>query len=91
MTAACAGVTEPLWDANVEGENEIERSRRHAAGLRFCRRCPVREACFAAVDLRHDDGVRGGAVLPTIHDSDRRSWTTWEPGRSGFGALGSAA
>lgn len=73
MTAACAGITAPLWDATVDGESDAERVRRQAAGLRFCGRCPVRSECLASVDLRHDDGIRGGHVLPTIHDSDRRS------------------
>jgi hypothetical protein len=85
--AACAGHPEPLWDAQVYGETAIERRRRQTRALRICRGCPIRTACAAGIDLRHDDGIMGGIVLPTILDKDRRSWETWESGHSGFGEL----
>ena len=91
MTGACAGNPEPLWDAYVDGEHELEQRTRQARALAICRRCPIREACAASIDLRHDDGVIGGFLLPTIHDSDRRAWTNYQPGRSGFGAILGAA
>jgi hypothetical protein len=73
MTAACAGSPVPLWDATVDGETDEQREYRHEAALRICARCPIRRKCRADVDPRVDDGVWGGEVLPTIHDSDRRS------------------
>lgn len=83
--AACAGHPEPLWDAHIDGEGEVERVARHTRALTFCRRCPERLACDAATDPRIDDGVRGGRVLPTIPDQDRRSpyVTGFPPEREG--------
>jgi len=91
VSGACAGNPEPLWDAYVDGEHELEQRTRHARALAVCARCPIREACAASIDLRHDDGVIGGLLLPTIHDSRRRRWETYQPGRSGFAALVSGA
>ena len=71
--AACAGVLEPLWDATVDGESERQKAARHAQALAYCAVCPVVDWCEAGIDPKHDDGVRGGRVLPTIHDSQRRS------------------
>ena len=85
--AACKGVREPLWDAIVHGEDEGAQASRHARALAFCRICPVRAACAAEIDLKHDDGIRGGIVLPTIRDSARGSWLTYQPGRSRLGEL----
>lgn len=70
---ACAGHRVPLWDATVDGETAEQRQHRHQAALRICARCPIRRKCAADVDPKLDDGVRGGRILPTIHDSDRRS------------------
>ena len=70
---ACAGHPEPLWDAHVDGEDEAEQVIRHVRALRICRRCPAVDWCGATVDPTVDDGVRAGRILPTIHDSDRRS------------------
>ena len=91
MTAACAGHPEPLWDAVVDGEDEVERVRRQARALRICGGCPERADCAARIDLRHDDGIVGGIVLPTIRACDSRSWATWQPGRSGLGRSRGAA
>lgn len=71
--AACAGHREPLWDATVDGETEQQQAARHARAVAICRTCPATHWCTATVNPRYDDGVRGGVVLPTIHDSDRRS------------------
>lgn len=90
MTAACAGHPEPLWDATVHGETELEQCRRHTRALRICRGCPIRTECRALVDVKHDDGIRAGMVLPTIPDKDRRAWSDWTPGRGGFDRLGAA-
>lgn len=85
--AACAGVTEPLWDAALAGEHEVDRVARHTRAMAYCRRCPVRRACAADVDVWHDDGIRAGVVLPTIHDSQRRSVQSYRPGRGGVAAV----
>ena len=84
MSAACAGVRAPLWDAYVDGENEHDRMVRQGRALAICARCDVRALCAATTDLKHDDGVRGGLVLPTIHDSQRRAWEDYQPGRGGL-------
>jgi len=73
QTAACAGNPEPLWDAHLDGESDRDQSARHARAVTICRRCPMRRECAAGIDPKHDDGVRGGRVLPTIPDRDRRS------------------
>lgn len=87
MTAACAGHPEPLWDAPLDGEHEIQTTARHARALAVCRSCPIRSECAAQIDVRVDDGVRGGILLPTIRDGKRGSWQTWQPGRGGIGRL----
>lgn len=84
---ACAGYPSPLWDAYVHGETPRERAARQARALAFCWSCPVRAECAAAIDLKHDDGIRGGILLPTIRDKDRRDWHTYQAGRSGIGEL----
>ncbi len=71
--AAGAGYREPLWDATVDGETEDQQAARHARAIAICRTCPAIDPCAATVNPRTDDGVRGGRLLPTIHDSDRRS------------------
>lgn len=87
MTAACGGVAEPLWDAAVDGETDDERTARHLRALVICRHCPIRRECAADVDVRHDDGIRGGMVLPTIPDKHRRGWRDRRPGRGGMRAV----
>ena len=87
MTAACAGHPEPLWDAHVPGEHELERVARHARALAICRTCPARVWCASVTDVRHDDGVRAGMLLPTIHDSNRLAVSSFTPGRGGLARL----
>lgn len=85
--SACAGHPEPLWDATIVGESERQRVARQTRALAICRGCPVRLACAASVDLKHDDGIRGGMVLPTIYDRDRRAASSFQPGRGGMALL----
>ena len=73
MNGACAGHLPQLWDATIEGESETQRRSRHAMALRICATCPIRQDCAASVDPQHDDGIRGGKVLPIISDKKRRS------------------
>lgn len=80
--AACAGAKEPLWDAHVEGETALDRRHRQARAVAICGGCPIRERCYAETDRKHEEGVRGGRVLPRIRDKDRRDWTDYRPGRA---------
>jgi hypothetical protein len=71
--AACAGHPPQLWDSKIEGETVKLRRKRQAYALVICASCPIRQECAASVDPKHDEGIRGGKVLPVISDKDRRS------------------
>lgn len=59
---------EQLWDDRVEGETDAQRDARHGRGMAVCNvSCPVREECGDSVDVKYDEGVRGGHLLPSLH------------------------
>lgn len=63
-SAAC--LNHPLtgvWDDRQEGELPLERDMRHLLARRICGQCPVRQACWDAVQP-NDTGIRGGRLLP---------------------------
>ena len=69
LQAVCTThVNEMLWDERVDGETDDERVERHAVAKSICYlRCPVREQCGNSVDVKYDEGIRGGHRLPPLH------------------------
>lgn len=68
QSACTARVNEMLWDERVDGETDEQRAERHTVARSICDlRCPVREQCGNAVDLKYDEGIRGGHRLPPLH------------------------
>jgi hypothetical protein len=68
--AACADhprLKPEAWDDTTDSDGmgtASVRWKRIAAAIKVCRtECPVRDACLADVDLRWDEGVRGGVDL----------------------------
>lgn len=66
--AACPPrMKEMLWDDRVDDETDAQRDVRHGKAMDVCNReCLVREECGDKVDVKHDDGVRGGHLLPSL-------------------------
>lgn len=60
--AACRDVGLPLWDAEVDGENLLERNLRWERATELCWSCPVKAACKAA-RREQDAGVWGGCLF----------------------------
>jgi hypothetical protein len=59
--AACSGWSEPLWDADVAGENLLQRNLRLERAVGVCWRCPIKRACGEA--RRGAAGVWGGCLF----------------------------
>lgn len=60
-------------DDNGRRETGRQRAMRVAAAKTVCdTECPVKHACLAAVDLRWDEGVRGGIDLRNLRRPKRR-------------------
>jgi len=74
--AACLNhPTVPPWTFDDQAGNGKEdsaaRARRIATAVAVCKGCPVRDACLADVDLRFDEGVRGGVDLRKLRAKQR--------------------
>lgn len=64
--AACNGhpsLPANTWDDSLQDGPEPGRTERIAAAVAVCKTCPVRVPCLDDVDLRFDEGVRGGVDL----------------------------
>lgn len=62
------------WDDTCGREPDDVRTQRIAAAKTVCRtECPVRQQCLDDVDLRHDEGVRGGEDLRDLRTARRRA------------------
>lgn len=60
--AACTGVLEPLWDAEVDGETMLQRNLRLERAMAVCWSCPIKAACKSARG-ENDVGVWGGCLF----------------------------
>lgn len=63
------------WDDTAPGEGGRRgdaRAARVQLAKAVCRTCPVATQCLADVDLRFDEGIRGGEDLRDVRAARRR-------------------
>jgi len=68
--AACTErVAERLWDDRLDDpETDKQRDQRHTQAKAVCNlQCPVRQQCSDEVNVKVDEGIRGGHLLPPLH------------------------
>ena len=73
MTAACAGL-DPMFDADIEGENYRARRHRVAVAIDICNtKCQMVAACERARQDAPSEGIWAGVLHESLHTKRNRA------------------